>query len=240
MECFKSAKPWQCLNGAQLKYLAFASMFIDHMNNSVVTPYLSGGGPLLYLSNFFSILGRIAFPIFFFFLVEGFFQTHSRKAYMGNLLLFGILSEVPFDLFTSKVFFDPYWNNIFFSLALGLATIWLVDWLKGKLEGRPKVFWYLASLPILLGMGALSMYLSLDYDYHAILLAYLFYLFRKRPLWGSVLGYLSILKELWSFLGFGLVLTYNGQRGKQYKWLNYAFYPAHLLFFALLRFALGV
>lgn len=240
MENLKVTRPWRCLNGAQLKYLAFASMFIDHMNNSVITPYLKGEGFLLYLSNFFSILGRIAFPIFFFFLVEGFFQTHSRKGYLKNLLFFGLISEVPFDLFTSKVFFDPYWNNIFFSLAMALATIWMVDWLKGRLMGRAKFLWYLASLPILLGMGVLSMYLSLDYDYHAILVAYFFYLFRDRPWWGSILGYLSILKELWSFLGFGLVLTYNGQRGKQNKWFNYAFYPVHLLFFALLRFVLGV
>ena len=65
-------KKLQIFNGSQLKYLAFASMLIDHVNNALITPYLNGQGFLLYLSNLFSILGRIAFPLFVFFLVEGF------------------------------------------------------------------------------------------------------------------------------------------------------------------------
>ena len=41
-------------------------------------------------------------------------------------------------------------------------------------------------------------------------------------------------------LGFAATLTYNGERGKQYKWLNYAFYPVHLLILGLLRVALKI
>ena len=63
-------KKLQIFNGAQLKYLAFASMLIDHVNNALITPYLNGQGFLLHLSNLFSILGRIAFPLFVFFLVD--------------------------------------------------------------------------------------------------------------------------------------------------------------------------
>ena len=51
-------KKLQIFNGSQLKYLAFASMLIDHVNNALITPYLNGQGLLLYLSNLFSILGR--------------------------------------------------------------------------------------------------------------------------------------------------------------------------------------
>ena len=63
-------KKLQIFNGSQLKYLAFASMLIDHVNNALITPYLNGQGFLLHLSNLFSILGRIAFPLFVFLLVE--------------------------------------------------------------------------------------------------------------------------------------------------------------------------
>ena len=59
----------QIFSGAQLKYIAFISMLIDHVNNALITPMLDGSGFLLYLSNIFSILGRIAFPIFLFFIV---------------------------------------------------------------------------------------------------------------------------------------------------------------------------
>lgn len=229
---------FQVFNGAQLKYLAFASMLIDHVNNALVTPMLNGEGFLLHLSNLFSILGRIAFPLFVFFIVEGFFKTRSRKRYLTTLLIFGVISEVPFDMFTSKTFFDPYWNNMMFTLALCLVTIWLIDSLKEKLPNR--VIWYVVSIMLVVLFGLLAMGLSLDYDYHAILVAYLFYIFYDKPLLGAGLGYLSIIKELYSFLGFAMTLTYNGKRGKQYKWLNYAFYPVHILILGILRFYLDI
>lgn len=231
-------KKFQIFNGAQLKYLAFVSMLIDHANNALVTPMLNGEGFLLHLSNLFSVLGRIAFPLFVFFIVEGFFKTRSRKRYLTTLLIFGVISEVPFDMFTSKTFFDPYWNNMMFTLALCLIAIWLIDSLKEKLPNQ--VAWYVVSIILVILFGILAMGLSLDYDYHAILVAYLFYIFYDKPLLGAGLGYLSIIKELYSFLGFAMTLTYNGKRGKQYKWLNYAFYPVHILILGILRFYLDI
>lgn len=243
MEAIKKGQPpkrLQVFNGAQLKYMAFLSMLLDHVNNSMITPYLDGKGLLLHVSNLLSILGRVAFPLFMFFLVEGFFKTRSRKKYLINLLIFGILSEVPFDLFTSRELFNKNWNNIMFTLALSLATIWIVDEMKGRLAKKSKALWYGASVLVVAVMCAVAMFFSLDYDYHAIIVAYLFYIFYEKPLYGAALGYLSIIKELYSVLGFAATLTYNGERGKQYKWLNYAFYPVHLLILGLLRVALKI
>lgn len=243
MEAIKKGQPpkrLQVFNGAQLKYMAFLSMLLDHVNNSMITPYLDGKGLLLHVSNLLSILGRVAFPLFMFFLVEGFFKTRSRKKYLINLLIFGILSEVPFDLFTSRELFNKNWNNIMFTLALSLITIWIVDEMKGRLAKKSKALWYGASVLVVAVMCAVAMFFSLDYDYHAIIVAYLFYLFYEKPLYGAALGYLSIIKELYSVLGFAATLTYNGERGKQYKWLNYAFYPVHLLILGLLRVALKI
>ena len=243
MEAIKKGQPpkrWQVLNGAQLKYMAFLSMLLDHVNNALITPYLDGKGPLLHVSNVLSILGRVAFPLFMFFLVEGFFKTRSRKKYLMNLLIFAIVSEVPFDLFTSRELFNKNWNNMMFTLALSLATIWIVDEIKGRLGKKSKALWYGVSVLVVAFMCAVAMFFSLDYDYHAIIVAYLFYLFYEKPLYGAALGYLSIIKELYSVLGFAATLTYNGERGKQYKWLNYAFYPVHLLILGLLRVALKI
>ena len=226
-------KKFQIFNAAQLKYIAFTSMLIDHVNNSIVTHFLNGKGALLYISNFLSILGRIAFPIFIFFIVEGFFKTHDRAKYLRNLLVFAVISEVPFDIFTSKVLFDPYWNNMMFTLALCLVTVWIIDYIKDKFKNR--VLWYIASVAIVAVFGFLAMYLSLDYDYHAIILAYLFYIFYDKPVISAGLGYLSIIKEVYSFLGFAFTVTYNGERGKQNKWVNYLFYPVHILILGLVR-----
>lgn len=228
----------QIFNGAQLKYLAFVSMLTDHVNNALIIPMLDGEGFLLYLSNIFSILGRIAFPIFVFFIVEGFFKTGSRRKYLLTLLVFGVISEVPFDMFTSKVFYNPNWNNMMFTLALCLMSIWIIDSLKKKISS--KILWYIISVFIVAFFGILSMLLSLDYDIHAIVVAYIFYIFYNKPILGAGLGYISIIKELYSFLGFAMTLTYNGKRGRQYKWLNYLFYPLHILILGILRFYLNI
>ena len=231
-------KPYQILSGAKLKYIAFISMLIDHTNYALITPMLNGKGALLYISNAFSIIGRIAFPIFMFFLIEGFFKTRSRKKYLASLLIFGLISEIPFDMFVSRTFFEPNWNNMMFTLSLCLGVIWLIDSIRAKLKNTLLLF--ITSLPILGISCFIATQLSLDYDYHAVLVAYIFYIFRKKPVIGVGLGYISIIKELWSILGFGLTLTYNGDRGRQYKWLNYAFYPVHLLILGILRFYLNI
>ena len=231
-------KKIQIFTGAQLKYIAFLSMLIDHVNNAIVTPLLDGVGFLLYLSNIFSILGRIAFPIFVFFIVEGFFKTKDRRKYLLTLILFGVISEVPFDMFTSKTFFNLYWNNMMFTLALCLVTIWIIDIIKRKITN--KALWYITSIIIVIIFGLVAMGLSLDYDYHAILAAYIFYIFYDKPLIGAGLGYLSIIKEIYSCLGFFMTLTYNGERGRQYKYLNYLFYPIHILILGILRFYFNI
>lgn len=228
----------QIFSGARLKYIAFISMLIDHVNNALITPLLDGSGFLLYLSNIFSVLGRIAFPIFVFFIVEGFYKTKNRKKYLLTLTVFGVISEVPFDMFTSKTFFNPYWNNMMFTLALCLITIWIIDALKEKI--KIKALWYTVSIIIVIISGLSAMELSLDYDYHAVVVAYIFYIFYDKPLIRAGLGYLSIIKELYSFLGFGLTLTYNGKRGKQYKCINYLFYPVHIFILGILRFYLNI
>ena len=85
-----------------------------------------------------------------------------------------------------------------------------------------------------------AIYLSLDYEHHAILIGYFFYLFHDVPLFAIPFGYASMYTQPWSLLGFGLTLTYNGERGKQNKMLNYWFYPAHLLILGILRLYLGI
>ena len=154
-----------------MKYIAFLSMFIDHTNKALIYPNLDGGA-LNRLSDFFDILGRIAFPIFIFLLVEGYFHTSTKWRYLVTLLVFGVISEVPFDMCTSNVFFEPNWNNIMFTLALVLVTIWMIDVLKKKMEKFPNILWFLLSFVILAVMCLIAAILSLDYDYHAILIGY--------------------------------------------------------------------
>ena len=163
-------------SGAKLKYIAFASMLIDHFNKAIIYPNLDDG-ILNRISDLFDILGRIAFPIFIFLLIEGYFHTRNKYKYLGTLLLFGIISEVPFDMCTSAVFFEPNWNNIMFTLSFVLAIIWIIDVLKEKLN---KPLWYVVSILIVAVMCFVAMNLGLDYEHHAVLIGYFMYIFHDK------------------------------------------------------------
>lgn len=242
MERFNNEKlkKIQVLNGAQLKYIAFASMLIDHVNKAIILPYLEVGSTLSKISSVFDVLGRIAFPLFSFFIVEGFFRTHSRKKYLLNLLFFAVISEIPYDMFSSKVFLEFRLNNVLFSLALSLISIWILDEFRNKFEEKLGKFWILFSIPLLIVMYFVSIFVSGDYDFHAILTAFFFYIFYDKPLTSAFFAYISIIKEWWSILGFGLTIMYNGKKGKQNKIFNYLFYPVHLLLLGLLRMYLNI
>lgn len=81
---------------------------------------------------------------------------------------------------------------------------------------------------------------SLDYEHHAVLIGYFCYIFHERWALGIPFCYISMFKEPWALLGFGLTLTYNGERGKQNKLVNYLFYPVHLLILGIIRMYLGI
>lgn len=234
-------KKFQCLSGASLKLIAIISMLVDHTNKALIYPYLtSADGFLATLSDLFDIIGRIAFPLFCFMLIEGFFKTRSRIKYLRNLLVFGVISEVPFDMCTTASFYDINWNNIMFTLSLVLVTVWIIDILKEKMRNKPKALWYIISF-LIVGIACIvSMALSLDYEHHAILIGYFFYIFHDTPLFAIPFGYASMYTQPWALLGFGLTLSYNGERGKQNKMFNYWFYPLHLLILGVLRLCLGV
>ena len=235
MEKFNKLKK---INGAQLKYIAFASMFIDHFNKAIITPFLTGTGPLNVITRIFDILGRIAFPIFAFMIVEGFFKTKSRWKYLRNLLVFATISEIPYDMFQSAVFINTRSQNILWGLALGLFTIMIIDKLKEKIKKRP--VWIFVSIIIVALSSLGSMLISADYEYYAIIIIYIYYLFYDKRLLASGLSYLVIIKEIYSILGFATVLLYNGEKGKQNKIFNYLFYPVHLLILGIIRMALKI
>ena len=118
---------------------------------------------------------------------------------------------------TSARFVEINWNNIMFTLALVLAMIWVIDVLKEKMASLPKALWYFVSFLIVAVLCIVAMNASLDYEHHAVLIGYFCYIFHERWALGIPFCYISMFKEPWALLGFGLTLTYNGERGKQNK-----------------------
>ena len=95
-------KTWQILSGSVLKIIAMASMLIDHIVlhllgqhpacNQVLCQIFGQDITTAYLMR---SIGRWAFPLYCFLLVEGFVHTKNRQKYGINLLIFALLSAVP-------------------------------------------------------------------------------------------------------------------------------------------------
>lgn len=228
------------LSGSTLKWIAVVTMLIDHF---AVVFYvggrLAGKPPFSYESYLLlRFIGRLAFPIYGFLLAEGFRHTHSVKRYLLRLFLFGLVSEVPFDLAFRRSWFDPSHQNVFFTLFLGLLAVWL--WTLAT-RGDPDQRGAGRVLLGLLGIGAATVaaqYGHTDYGAWGVLVIVSMALFGKsewqRNLFSGCFLLGSSALEITALLDFVLFHFYSGRRGRQPKYFFYLFYPLHLLILALL------
>ena len=96
------------MSGTTLKWIAVISMLIDHTAEVLINHNAALTDPIwaqIYV--LMRGIGRIAFPIYAFLLVEGFLHTRDVKKYLARMLTFAVVSEIPFDL---AVFHTPfYW-----------------------------------------------------------------------------------------------------------------------------------
>lgn len=133
------------VSSANLKWIAIITMFIDHIGASLIeTNYQYMPAERLALVKqidyWIRAVGRLAFPLFIFLLIEGFFYTHSRARYLGRLLLFAAISEIPFDLaffvrrdeLDAGIFYNMSYQNVFFTLVLGMIAMICMEWVITK------------------------------------------------------------------------------------------------------------
>lgn len=140
---------------SHLKLVAITTMLIDNIGalvlRFVIMKMSAEGASTEGLEILYSLLrgiGRIAFPLFIFMLLEGFYFTHSRAGYLLRLSIFAILSEIPFDMgfnyrgsglggieWFGAATGDPSYlsvpeytyQNVFFTLAMGFVLIWIME-----------------------------------------------------------------------------------------------------------------
>lgn len=225
------------ISGNILKLVACFSMFADHFGEIFLKSNATKQGS--YLACRF--IGRLAFPIFAFLLVEGFLHTSSKLKYFLRLLALAFLSEIPFDLAFSGKIFSFENQNIVFELAVGLLILCLC----GKIFQNDRYAFgfrvFLGALTaILLGAGAF--FLQFDYGIFGILFIFLLYFFKDNRLAQIFAGVLSFglyglkdgISEL-AVLAFIPIYFYSGRKGKNIKYFFYIFYPAHLLLLFFLK-----
>lgn len=229
-------RSWKCLSGNALKMIAIITMLIDHGSVILIENGMLNGpfnfdaeaimaSPTLLrwfqVDMILRMVGRVAFPIFCFLIVEGFLHTRSVQKYGQRLLLFALISEIPFDfaLFGSAVYLG--YQNVYFTLFLGLAAM------EGIRRFQGSLFKQLAVAAVCCVAASL---LKVDYGAFGVFFMVLLYWFREHPLKQTLWGCIAIMWEVTAPLAFIPIRLYNGTRGKwNLKYVFYAFYPVHLL-----------
>lgn len=186
----------------------------------------------------YRIIGRLAFPIYCFLLVEGYYHTKNLAKYAKRLFIFALLSEIPFDLaFYGELGFTH--QNIFFTLFIGLGAMYFLD---------NKEKYNINDILILLISGTLAMLLSVDYNFIGIIYILSFYYTRnypknKRLITVALIIFITNLLtqsmiQQYALLALPIIYLYNGQLGPKNKLLQllfYVAYPLHLIIFYLIK-----
>lgn len=220
----------------KLKLIAIITMLIDHIGY-IFFPEIT----------VFRIIGRIAFPIFCFLIVEGYYHTSDIKKYLIRLGIFAVISEIPYS-----IVFNRNWN-VFITLFLGLLALYLYDKYKQKDIQLSNFIIFIVALS--------ASIIQCDYGEYGILLIFIFYYFRND--FNSIVKYflglnilyvflvflnvyfqygvinfntlLSISLQLFSMLALVFIYFYNGEKGKSFKYIFYLFYPVHLIVLYIIK-----
>ena len=227
---------WRFLSGSWLKILAVVTMLIDHLahflwydNPEFQTVLFSLRGREVTIWALFRMIGRLAFPLFAFLLVEGFQHTHDRKKYGLNLFIFALISEIPWNLVHSGTLFYVR-QNVMFTLLLGYLGLCALEYFRvDKLRMTLSV----------LGLFVVAFFARADYGYLGYAFILLLYALRENAVVRAVAGCAALPSHLIGGMAFIPIAFYNGERGfikgPVGTYLFYAFYPVHLLVIWLIR-----
>lgn len=246
-----------------LKIIAVVSMTLDHAEKTFITQSflterfgmsMPGSYQLLHAM---SSIGRMAFPIYAFGIAQGCSFTKNRKKFLLRLLLFAVLSEVPFQLAFSGYlhFFRLPIRNVLFTLLMGALACFIFNFFRQKHKA------WIAFFPIL-AMMLLAEICGSDYGGIGILCVFLPYLFKDKKwklaslaamclvlyvvqpyiLNQSPVTVYGVMRVVMSLAGVALLALYNGEQGPKTKFSQlffYAYYPLHLALFWGLSLWLG-
>ena len=211
-------------------------MLCDHICLTIVPEY-----------KWLSYIGRIAFPIYAFMIVEGYVYTRDFKKYILRLLVFAIISEIPYDLMCGESIFLPNHQNVLWTFLLSLIAIRLIE--KAKQIHKAEVA-AIVTVVIILTSFILGTVLKLDYYGAGVLSVLVFYFFRKRNIFSFILQFgslyflnVEILGAMYGsqeigkqqfFAIFALIpiWLYKGEKGiagNWFKYTKYIFYPLHMI-----------
>ena len=232
---FTSANPKGGIgvSGSLLKCIALVAMSADHC---AVAFCDQSSDPYFFMRT----VGRIAFPIFAFFTIEGFVHTRDKRRYFTGILILGLLSEPMWRWFSAGIGSE---TNVLFTLVIGIATLMPLSLIKKERQKICSVWKFTTHIIIssLIAVGGVYV-LTPDYGIYGVLLISWLYALHSTGIISRLLLLFPFMILIQGVLG-GILATavlscYNGERGfiksSWAKYLFYALYPIHLLIICLL------
>lgn len=235
------------MTSTALHVLAMVLMLCDHLWATIIPG-----------NNWLTCIGRLSFPIFAFLTTEGYFHTKDLKKYMKRLLVFALISEIPFNLMTAGFPINPFHQNVLWTFLISIGLIHINE--KIRKTNKRFLSMIVCALSILFG-AVLGLLLMVDYYHAGILTVLTFYFLRGRKWWnyaGQLAALWFINAELLGGLGYWIplfgteiylqqqslailalipIFLYKGRQGyynKTLKSFYYWFYPVHMLILALI------
>lgn len=219
------------LSGTALKWIALAAMTIDHIG-LILFPKVA----------LLRIIGRLAYPIFAYFIAEGCRYTRHKLRYFLTLFLSGAACDIAYAAIAKC-----YFNCIFTTFALSVFLIFAVESAQKNMKSGDNVksvlslAWCVAAAAIAVICGCFEdifgkYYINIDYGLWGILIPVAVWAVKDRKIKLAVLGVGLIFLtleyggyQIYAFLALVPLMFYNGARGKRpMKYFFYVYYPAHI------------
>lgn len=177
------------------------------------------------------LIGGLAVPIFAFLLVEGFQKTSSYSKYLLSMVIFALISEIPYDLANSQKLIDWSSQNALVTMCICLLVLYFLR----LLDDKKGIIYKVARFTIVLcGVVWVTLFRA-QYGLCVVLLVAIFYLFRVRNALKTFLGMIVSLLYVTGPLSFYGIWCYTEERkDKLPKYAYYIFYPLHLLVLGLI------
>lgn len=224
------------MSGSAIKLLAILLMTVDHVAAYLLQdctvcnrPFFEVAGCEVTTVSMMRAVGRMAFPLFAWLLVEGFLHTRNRFRYGLYLFGFAVLSEVPFDLARTGQT-DMTYQNVFFTLWLVyLALCAMQYWLADRFN---KIVTLLVILVMVLVIRS-------DYGFSGFFFTMVMYYMHHCRTMKILVGCNLLPNTLLTLPAAIPIFLYNGRRGfikgTAAKLFFYLYYPLHLMVIWLLR-----
>lgn len=224
-----------------LHIIAMIFMLCDHMWATILD------------YEWLTCIGRIAFPIFAFLITEGYIHTSNINKYIKRMMIFAIITEIPFNLMVSASPIYPFHQNVLWTFVISLLTLKYLNF-----DNTKNIFKSILIIILAIIIATITM---CDYFGAGVMMVVGFYIFRKSKLLQLLMmiyvnmiliqGYsypIDIAGYTYYFpqQGFALlslifIWLYNGKQGYHAKWFKifcYAFYPLHMLILYILTIVL--